>query len=185
MKDFLRKHRFETVLFLIFFALISRLAPHPSNFTPLTAVALFSAAFIKRRSLAFLVPAAGFFASDMILNLVKSDYNYGIINLIMYLVIILIASTGLLLGRKVTIVRTALFSIAGSSLFFIITNFAVWFFWDMYPKTVSGLISCYTAGIPFFRNMAAGDLVYTGLLFGSFALVARYSENREVALSDC
>ena len=185
MKDFLRKHRFETVLFLIFFALISRLAPHPSNLTPLTAVALFSAAFIKRRSLAFLVPVAGFFASDMILNLVKSDYNYGIINLIMYLVIILIASTGLLLGRKVTIIRTALFSIAGSSIFFIITNFAVWFFWDMYPKTVSGLFSCYIAGIPFFRNMAAGDLIYTGLLFGSFALVAHYSQKGDAALSDC
>jgi hypothetical protein len=80
MKEFLQKNRTITVLFLIIFALISRLAPHPANVTPLTAIALFSAAYIGRKSIAMLVPIAGFFISDMVLSQTISGYNYGIIN---------------------------------------------------------------------------------------------------------
>ena len=63
-------------------------------------------------------------------------------------------------------------AILSSVLFFIVTNFGVWLTgggW-FYPKTLQGLIECYTLAIPFFRNSLAGDLVYTGVLFSLFEL---------------
>ena len=38
----------------------------------------------------------------------------------------------------------------------------------MYPYTWVGLEACYVAGIPFFKNTIAGDLLYVALLFGAF-----------------
>ncbi len=61
-----------------------------------------------------------------------------------------------------------------SVLFFIITNFGAWLVGNLYPKTLAGLVSCYVAAIPFFRNTLLGDAVYTLVLFGGFALVQRY-----------
>ena len=66
-------------------------------------------------------------------------------------------------------------SLAGSVLFFIVTNFGVWTFSAVtYPHTLAGLASCYVAAIPFFRNTVIGDLVYVTSLFGAFELGLRY-----------
>ena len=35
-----------------------------------------------------------------------------------------------------------------------------------YPLNLEGLIVCYEMAIPFFRSTVAGDLVYSGALFG-------------------
>jgi len=61
-------------------------------------------------------------------------------------------------------------ALAGSVLFFVITNFGVWLSSDLYPQTAEGLVVCYVAAIPFFRNTLAGDLLYACVLFGGFAL---------------
>jgi hypothetical protein len=63
--------------------------------------------------------------------------------------------------------------LASSVLFFVITNFGVWAFDAFYPKTWEGLIACYVAAIPFFQNTLIGDLLYTAVLFGGFALLER------------
>jgi hypothetical protein len=70
------------------------------------------------------------------------------------------------------VLGTALLS---SILFFVITNFGVWLTgggW-FYPRTWQGLVECYVMAIPFFRNTLAGDLVFTGVLFGLFELFLR------------
>jgi hypothetical protein len=59
-------------------------------------------------------------------------------------------------------------------LFFAVTNFGTWTLSGMYPLTFSGLAACYVAAIPFFQNTVAGDLFYSGLLFGGFALTERF-----------
>ena len=64
-------------------------------------------------------------------------------------------------------------ALASSALFFIVTNFGVWALDNMYPRTIAGLIACYTAALPFFRNTLEGDLLYTLVLFGGFALLER------------
>jgi hypothetical protein len=131
---------------LILAAALSRLLPHPDNFTPLTAMALAGGVYLDKR-FSIVLPLAALFISDLFI---------GFHNTILFVY-----------GSFVLIIGTALFS---SILFFIVTNFGVWLTgggW-FYPKTWQGLIECYTLAIPFFRNMVAGDFIYTVVLFGLF-----------------
>jgi len=65
-------------------------------------------------------------------------------------------------------------ALTSSVLFFVLTNFGVWLVSDLYPRTAAGLVGCYIAAIPFFRNTLAGNAFYTLVLFGGFALAQRY-----------
>jgi len=67
----------------------------------------------------------------------------------------------------------ALSALGASVIFFIVSNFGVWFSGVMYPKDLSGLVACYVAGIPFFQNTVLGDLFYSAILFGVFELSVR------------
>ena len=69
---------------------------------------------------------------------------------------------------------------SGGFLFFVLTNFGVWGIDNLCPKTTAGLVDCYVAAIPFFRNMLLGDLLYSALLFGTLA----FAENRFVRLRE-
>ncbi|MFY9907705.1 MAG: DUF6580 family putative transport protein, partial [Terriglobales bacterium] len=63
-------------------------------------------------------------------------------------------------------------ALASSVSFFVVSNFAVWACWSMYPKTLAGLITCYAAGVPFFRHTLAGDLLFSAAMFGLPVLAA-------------
>ncbi|MCA1714808.1 MAG: hypothetical protein LC715_06785, partial [Gammaproteobacteria bacterium] len=65
------------------------------------------------------------------------------------------------------------YSLAGSVLFFLVTNFGTWLGSSMYPQTGAGLVAAYAAGIPFFQWTVLGTLFYAALLFGGFALIRR------------
>jgi hypothetical protein len=86
----------------------------------------------------------------------------------------LIVCIGLRLHRQRTPLRIAGSALLSSVLFFVITNFGVWAFGSLYPKTVAGLIVCYAAAVPFFQNTLVGDALYTAALFGGFALAERW-----------
>jgi hypothetical protein len=77
------------------------------------------------------------------------------------------------LASKRSAVRVAAFSLAGSTLFFLITNLGVWAYDALYPRTAAGLLACYTAAIPFFQSSLVGDLIYAAVFFGGFALTQR------------
>src|SRR5216683_2343886 len=81
---------------------------------------------------------------------------------------------GLWLRDRRTIARISLATLLGATQFFLVTNFAVWWLLNSYPKTASGLAACYFAGIPFFWNTLAGDVVYSAVLFGGYALGERF-----------
>ena len=85
----------------------------------------------------------------------------------------LVVCVGLLLRKRRSPLRIAGAALASSMLFFINTNFGVWAFGSLYPKTAAGLLTCYVAAIPFFQNTLAGDALYTAVLFGGFALAER------------
>ena len=72
-------------------------------------------------------------------------------------------------------------AVLGATQFYLLTNFAVWLGGDgaTYPKTVAGLLQCYVAGLPFYRNMLLGNLLYSGLFFGLYALALRGAERRK------
>jgi hypothetical protein len=161
------KPRLIVLVCMILAAAASRLIPHPPNLASITAVALFGGAYLSDKRLAFLVPLAALFLSDLILGLYSHmEIVYGSFALVVCI--------GLLLRKRRTPLRIAGAALSSSILFFVITNFGVWAFGSLYPKTIEGLVACYVAAIPFFQNTLAGDALYTAALFGGFALAERW-----------
>jgi hypothetical protein len=151
---------------MILLAALSRLIPHLPNMSSVTAVALFGGAYFSDKRLAFLVPLTALFLSDLILGF----YHH---MEIVYGTFILIVCIGLWLQKHRSPLSIAGAALASSALFFLLTNLGVWAFDSLYPRTLNGLIACYVAAIPFFRNTLQGDLLYTFILFGGFALLER------------
>lgn len=158
------KFLFVTVAILA--AAMSRLLPHPPNFTPIVAVALFGGAMFDKKYMALVIPVGAMILADLFLG--GHDTIWSV-----YLSIVLIAGIGMLLHNKVKLSNTIAASLGSSILFFLITNFAVWSAYDYYPQNFGGLLECYTAAIPFFRNALAGDLVYTAVLFGGYYFASK------------
>lgn len=166
--------KFRIALILIILAALTRLLPHPHNFTPLGAIGLFGAAYLERRWLALLVPLVALFITDLFINnVLYSAYFEGfawITSGYIYLAMGLVVGNGLLQTRKKTSgQRIVAASLSSSALFFLVSNFGVWAESTMYPKTVAGLLGCYTAGLPFFGNTILGDLFFSAVLFGGYA----------------
>jgi hypothetical protein len=161
---------YRTLLALVLIALAAalRIAPHPWNFTPVGAMALFSGALLKDRRLAFVFPLVALFAGDIFVGFYKLS-----VLLIVYASFLANAAIGLWLRDRRTIGRISLATLLGAIQFFIVTNFALWQFLGGYPHTGSGLVACYVTGIPLFWNTLAGDAFYVALLFGGFALAER------------
>ena len=140
----------KIVLLIIIFGIICRLIPHPPNFSPVTAIALFGGLNFSDKRIAFSIPLVVLFLSDLILGI-------SLINLFVY--------TGFLtivfLGTKIKSIKFGNI-ILSSFIFFLISNFGVWIIG--YPKNIEGLILCYTMAIPFFGYSIAGDLFF-GYLF--------------------
>jgi hypothetical protein len=150
------------VLFVLLAAL-SRLLPHPANFTPIAAIALFGGVYLERR-LAFVVPVAAMLLSDYFLGFyIEMLWVYGSF--------LLIAVIGLWLKNHKKPLYILGGTLTGSILFFVVTNFGVWAVpASMYPKSFAGLVECYTAAIPFFRGTVEGDVFFVAVLFGLYEL---------------
>jgi hypothetical protein len=151
------------LLSAILIAAVLRLVPHPPNFTPIGAMALFSGAYLGRRALAFAAPLGALVLSDAILGF-YSGMQF------QYLSVVLIVALGWAALSRVTLFRLGAAAVASSILFFTVSNFGVWLASGMYPRDASGLAACYVAAIPFFQNTLAGDLFYATLLFGGFRI---------------
>jgi hypothetical protein len=153
--------RIVALLFAILLAATLRLVPHPPNFTPIGAMALFSGAYLGRRGMAFAAPLGAMVLSDVVLGFYSGFW-------ITYVAVALIVVVGWLTLTRVSVLRVGGAAIASSVLFFVVSNFGTWASSGMYPHTFAGLSACYVAAIPFFRNTIAGDLFYATLLFGGF-----------------
>jgi hypothetical protein len=156
-------YRTLLALALIVLAAALRIAPHPWNFAPVGAMALFSGAVLKDRRLAFLFPLVALFAGDAFIGFHK-------LIPVVYASFLINVAIGLWLRDRRTIARISLATFLGAIQFFFVTNFAVWQFLGGFPHTATGLVACYLAGIPFFWNTLAGDAFYAALFFGGFAL---------------
>jgi len=159
--------RILTLLTAILAAAALRLVPHPPNFTPIGAMALFSGAYLGRRgAVALVAPLGALFLSDLVLGFYRGMPT-------VYFSVALIVIIGWLALRRVSPIRVGGAAIASSVLFFVLTNFGMWLSSGFYPRTLAGLEACYIAAIPFFQNTVAGDLFYAAILFGGFALLER------------
>ena len=156
---------------LVVLVALMRLVDHPWNFAPIGAMALVGGAALRRPIFAFGVPLAAMAVSDLLLGWMgRTQTMLGWV----YAAFVLIGLLGFVLRRRHAPARIAAASLAGSVLFYVVTNFGVWAGgWVGYPMTFDGLMASYTAGIPFFWNTLAGDLVWNAVLFGSFALISR------------
>jgi len=159
---------------MIFIAAFVRLIPHPPNFVPIAAMALFGGAYFTKRWVAFLIPLAAMLITDLILGFHSTMWA-------VYLSFMLMVVIGMLFIKQKKISNIFLASVSASVLFFAITNFAVWASGIYYPKDLSGLAASYTAAIPFFHYTLLGDLFFVALMFGSFELVkAKYPQLAKV-----
>lgn len=152
----------KKLLVLVAFVLVAvlfRLVPHIPNVTPITAMALFSGVYFTNKNYAFIIPLSAMFLSDLFLG-------FSSISFFVYLAFILVGFIGVR-SKKMSIKTILISSIS----FFIITNFGVWLL--AYPKTIDGLLACYTLAIPFFRNSLIGDLFFSAVMYYSFAFVSK------------
>ncbi len=170
----LMKKNLILAILLVTLVVVSRLVPHVWNVTPIMAVSLLVGAVLPRRW-AFVVPLVAMLVSDVIIGF----YDVGVM-LTVYASFSVVALLGVWL-RNLQPSRILVGSLASSTLFFLTTNFAVWATADWYSKTWSGLMLAYELGLPFFRNMALGDVVYTGVLFGTWAVVQNYVKSATLA----
>ncbi len=152
---------------IIVFAAVMRLVPHYPNFTPIAAIALFGGAHFSRRSLAFAIPLAALFISDLFLGF----HNMMIPVYIGFALIVLL---GRLMHGNIKVPYVIGGALGGSLVFFLITNFAVWASTPYYPSTLQGLVTCYTMAIPFLHAAVLGDLFYNAVFFGGFYLIQQY-----------
>lgn len=177
MKDML------AVGLVIFFAVLLRLFPHVPNFAPIGAMALFGGVYLGKKyavGIVFLIMllsdylllyihpfSSQFFTfshlySPIVLIHSTTLYVYG--SFLLYVVI------GIFLKKHQSLQNLALVSLGLSLLFFLVTNFGVWAA-GAYSRNITGLWESYIMGLPFFRATAFGDLFYTGVFFGGYALV--------------
>jgi hypothetical protein len=151
----------------------ARLIPHPANFAPIAAMALFGGVYLNKKQ-ALILPILAMIASDIFLGFDSLSMRLSV-----YGSFLLTVFVGFWIKNHKSFKNIVLASILSSILFFIITNFAVWAFGSLYLKTVDGLMQSYFFAIPFFRNTILGDLTYSGVFFGGYEfakrLVARLS----------
>jgi hypothetical protein len=166
--------RLLLALFLVVLGTVLRVIPHPWNLTPVGAVALFSGATFDRRRWSFLLPLTTLFLGDVALEL-TTGHGFHSLMPVVYGTFAMIVVFGLLLrDRRDSSRAVGSGAVASATLFFVTTNFAVWASGMTYPMTWAGLVQCYVAGIPYYGTMLAGDLLYSALLFGTFAWAERH-----------
>jgi hypothetical protein len=165
-KNFLQV-RTLVVTGIVLAAAALRLAPHPMNFAPIGALALFGGAYFSSKRAALAVP---------LLSLIASDVFTGFHPLVpfVYASFLVSVAIGFWLRSKKSAPRVGAATIAGAIQFFLVTNFALWASSiGSFPKTAGGLAACYIAGIPLFWNTLVGDAFYATLFFGGMALAER------------
>jgi len=157
---------------VVLVAVLSRFLPHAPNFSPVFAALLFGGAHLKRRD-AIWYPVALLAASDVVLTALVYRMRLGWGQSITWLGFTVVALIGHWLRKRESVGRVGFAAWAGPTAFFLISNFGVWLGWHMYPATWGGLVTCYVAALPFYRNSLLASVVYTALLFGANAIYQR------------
>ena len=179
----MKKTKQKIVVFFYLVALIamSRIIPHPPNFTPVLAMAVFMPYLTRDLYSVMLVPLSAMVVSDVYLGFHNSMFW-------VYISILLGATLShYTMTMKKTYVHLGSNALLSATIFFVITNFAVWMSGTMYPLTLEGLMLCYTMAIPFFGNTLAGTLFYVSLLglvsYSATNISRRYTDDEETITS--
>ena len=147
------KNNYYAIIGIIILLATARLLPHPPNFTPILGMAVFSGAIISRRLIAYLIPLAAMLLSDLYLGLHSSIP-------IIYFSLAVCVLIGTFIEPRVSILNSFLGISLGVLVFFLITNFMVWYGSGMYEFSISGLMTCYFMGLPFVQNTFISSILY-------------------------
>ena len=169
------------IIFIL--GILARWIPHVNNFTPAESITLFSAAYISRKYIAMILPLIMIYLSDLFINniLLKQFFptqsgiiwwdTYMYFTLISYIFIIVLMRY---YRHKLTFITGIAIVISSSLLFYIVTNFGSWMSpSSIYTQDLSGLLHSYYMGLPFLKSSLFSNLVFSGVLFGSYALLTR------------
>lgn len=152
--------------------------------TPMAAVALFAGRCFGARGWAVATPIAALLLSDLFLP----GYSNLPVMMAVYGAMVAPALLGRLLRRgegPAWLARLAACSLAPATLFFLVTNLAVWAFQSDYPKNAGGLAACYAAALPFYGRMLLGDVFFTAVVFaaGEAAIATDASATRSARVN--
>lgn len=179
-------HRFATgpwgLVAMVATVAMTRLLPHPPNFSPVGAMALFAGAHFASRRWAISTPLAALLASDLVLAFWHGGRYGAYLGSATFWAVYSCVALSTLFGHglrgRVGGGRVLGYALASSTMFFIVTNFVLWRFpsgLPLYPQDASGLLICYLAALPFFQWTLLGTLFHSALLFGGFALLRRHA----------
>ena len=167
----MKNARFLLGCSLVVLATVLRIVPHLWNLTPVGAVSLFAGATFDRRRWAFAIPLGAMFLGDTLLELL-TGHGYHSLMPVVYATFAVIVCFGMVLrSRRRSPLAVGSGAVASATLFFIVTNFAMWTISTIYPHTFAGLVACYIGGIPYYGTMLIGDVVFSALLFGTFVCI--------------
>ncbi len=155
------------IAILVILAAASRLLPHAPGFVAVTGASMFGGWYLRRGSLAYLIPLVVLSLSDVVLG-----FYQPLLMLAVYLVAVAPVLAGRMLRGNASPLRLAASALCCSVFSLITINFFVWLTSAWYAKTATGLLQCYVAALPFFKYRLAGDVCSVALCFGVYALVA-------------
>ncbi len=139
---------------LILILTFSRLIPHPPNFTPIIAIAIMSGYFFRNIYLSLFVMLFSMLLADVFIG-----FYYNMI--FVYLTLFLITFIFFNISNKINSKNLLICSLTGSLIFFIFSNFGVWFLGSLYEKSLTGLVECYILAIPFFLNTLLSTIFFS------------------------
>jgi len=161
-------------------ALAGRLIPHPPNFTPVGALALFAGMYLARKNRwALVLPLAVIFLTDLAIGFYDAK-----LMVVVYGSFLFYGVFGLLVKNKRNVGTITLATLAGGLLFYLTTNFAVWAFSPLYPATPEGLMLSYTMGLPFLKYTLLGDLFFIGVFVGTYELALVVLHKKQALLNE-
>lgn len=158
------------IILLVLVGVLTRLIPHPPNFTPVLSVALLSGVYFKNR-FSILIPILIMLFSDLIIG-------GHLTTLWVYSSVLIVFLIGFYMIKEQTIKNVMISSVVGSLVFFFVTNFGVWLIG--YPNNLSGFIACYVAAIPFYKNTLLSALLYSGIIHSGYV----YFSKNKLAIQD-
>ncbi|MGK2914561.1 MAG: DUF6580 family putative transport protein [Porticoccaceae bacterium] len=160
----MKRHQTLFLIAAIVLAALTRLLPHPPNFSPAVALALFGGAVLANRSLALAVALGSMLLADLVLG-----FHNTMVFVYVAMALVVIGG-GFIRHQRAPLYLTGA-GFAAAVAFFVISNAGVWLMGNLYPRDGSGLVACYIAALPFFHNTLLSTLLYGALLFSAERLV--------------
>ena len=167
------KNKNTLIVFVVLFTLVllSRWSSHLWNFTLVGGAFIFAGSYFQDKKIAVALILSSMLASDFIIGFHNQMLS-------VYFAFLVMMALGFWLKSDSGRLKIFGFSLAGSFLFYVITNFAVWMGGGLYPMTFEGLIQCYVMAIPFYRNQLLGDVISTLVFFEAANQLRSFSENK-------